>query len=117
MTGLRGARSQIQGRFESVARDPFDDGWAADDGDAPAAPEPEVEDGPGMPRGWSAARIDLVQRLFGPGWHRPGGIDALLGPLKLGEGSAVLVLGAGLDPPRHNACHTQLLAMSRSHCA
>mgnify|MGYP003324083590 CR=1 FL=1 len=44
MTGLRGARSQIQGRFESVARDPFDDGWAADDGDAPAAPATTVTD-------------------------------------------------------------------------
>lgn len=82
--------------------------WSGDDEPAPApapgneapiAPEPEVEDGPGTPRGWPAARIDLVQRLFGTGWHRPGGpsaIDALLGPLKLGEGSAVLVLGAGL---------------------
>jgi DNA repair photolyase len=28
---LRGARSFIQGRFESVAREPFDDGWTPDD--------------------------------------------------------------------------------------
>jgi DNA repair photolyase len=34
VTGLRGARSQIQGRFEGEQRSPFDDGWAADD-DAP----------------------------------------------------------------------------------
>ncbi len=33
---LRGARSQIQGRFESAAREPFDDGWTQDD--APVAP-------------------------------------------------------------------------------
>jgi DNA repair photolyase len=31
VTGLRGARSQIQGRFESEQRSPFDDGWTADD--------------------------------------------------------------------------------------
>ena len=31
MTRLRGARSQIQGRFESAARSPFDDGWAQDE--------------------------------------------------------------------------------------
>ena len=30
MTKLRGARSQIQGRFESEARAPFDDGWGDD---------------------------------------------------------------------------------------
>ena len=66
---------------------------------SPAGPEAELEELPGAARGWPAARIDLVQRLFGPGWHRPGGpavIDALLGPLKLGDNSAVLVLGAGL---------------------
>jgi DNA repair photolyase len=34
MTGLRGTRSQIQGRFEAEQRDPFDDGWTAED-DAP----------------------------------------------------------------------------------
>jgi DNA repair photolyase len=32
----RGARSRVAGRFESVARDAFDDGWTADD--EPAAP-------------------------------------------------------------------------------
>jgi DNA repair photolyase len=32
MTGLRGARSQIQGRFEAEVRSPFDDGWAREDG-------------------------------------------------------------------------------------
>ena len=38
MSRLRGARSQIQGRFESEQRSPFDDGWAADeDTPAPAA--------------------------------------------------------------------------------
>lgn len=31
MTKLRGARSQIQGRFETAARSPFDDGWTRDD--------------------------------------------------------------------------------------
>lgn len=36
MTKLRGTRSQIQGRFESAQRSPFDDGWARDE----AAPEP-----------------------------------------------------------------------------
>jgi len=30
MTKLRGARSQIQGRFEAEARSPFHDGWAED---------------------------------------------------------------------------------------
>lgn len=36
MTKLRGARSQIQGRFETAARSPFDDGWAQDgQADAP----------------------------------------------------------------------------------
>jgi DNA repair photolyase len=28
---LRGARSNLQGRFESVAREPYDDGWTRDD--------------------------------------------------------------------------------------
>ena len=31
MTKLRGALSQIQGRFETEARSPFDDGWAAEE--------------------------------------------------------------------------------------
>ncbi len=31
MTKLRGARSQIQGRFETAARSPFDDGWTRDE--------------------------------------------------------------------------------------
>src|SRR3989304_2460132 len=31
MTGLRGARSQIQGRFETAARAPYDDGWTQDE--------------------------------------------------------------------------------------
>ena len=31
MTGLRGARSQIQGRFETAARAPYDDGWTRDE--------------------------------------------------------------------------------------
>ena len=31
MTRLRGARSQIQGRFESAARSPYDDGWTQDE--------------------------------------------------------------------------------------
>jgi DNA repair photolyase len=35
MTKLRGARSQIQGRFESEARSPYDDGWTHDDEAAP----------------------------------------------------------------------------------
>ena len=32
MTKLRGARSQIQGRFETEARSPFDDGWPQEAG-------------------------------------------------------------------------------------
>ena len=36
MTKLRGARSQIQGRFETAQRSPFDDGWEREE----AAPEP-----------------------------------------------------------------------------
>lgn len=35
MTKLRGALSQIQGRYESEARAPYDDGWARDEEDAP----------------------------------------------------------------------------------
>src|SRR5712691_8378895 len=31
---LRGARSFVQGRFESVAREPFDDGWTPEEKDA-----------------------------------------------------------------------------------
>ena len=31
MSKLRGARSQIQGRFETAARSPFDDGWTQDE--------------------------------------------------------------------------------------
>jgi len=41
MTKLRGARSQIQGRFETAERLAFDDGWAAD-GDAEPAFRTEV---------------------------------------------------------------------------
>ncbi len=33
MTKLRGALSQIQGRFESDARSPYDDGWPREDGE------------------------------------------------------------------------------------
>lgn len=36
MTKLRGALSQIQGRFETAARSPFDDGWTRED--EPAVP-------------------------------------------------------------------------------
>jgi ubiquinone/menaquinone biosynthesis C-methylase UbiE len=71
----------------------------ADTGGAAAAEADEVQDGPGAPRGWSAARIDLVQRLFGPGCHRPlnpARLQPLLTPLALSRKSAVLVLGAGL---------------------
>jgi len=39
MTKLRGALSQIQGRFEAEARSPFDDGWARE---ADAAPPPQT---------------------------------------------------------------------------
>ena len=28
---MRGARSFLQGRFESAAREPFDDGWTPDE--------------------------------------------------------------------------------------
>ena len=38
MTKLRGARSQIQGRFESTARSPFDDGWPPEERAAAPAP-------------------------------------------------------------------------------
>jgi len=38
MTKIRGALSQIQGRFESEARAPFDDGWAAEEEAAPPLP-------------------------------------------------------------------------------
>ncbi len=34
MTKLRGALSQIQGRFETAARSPYDDGWTQEDGAA-----------------------------------------------------------------------------------
>ncbi len=34
MTKLRGALSQIQGRFETEARSPYDDGWTQEDGAA-----------------------------------------------------------------------------------
>ena len=37
----RGALSRLQGRFESAAREPFDDGWTRDD-EAPAALETQV---------------------------------------------------------------------------
>jgi DNA repair photolyase len=33
---LRGARSHLQGRFESAAREPFDDGWTPEERDAQA---------------------------------------------------------------------------------
>jgi DNA repair photolyase len=33
ITFMRGARSFMQGRFETVAREPFDDGWMADEKD------------------------------------------------------------------------------------
>ena len=33
---LRGARSHLQGRFESTAREPFDDGWTPEERDAQA---------------------------------------------------------------------------------
>jgi len=41
MTKLRGALSQIQGRFEGDVRSPYDDGWAQDD-EAPPAPQTTV---------------------------------------------------------------------------
>ncbi len=40
-TKLRGALSQIQGRFESTGRSPYDDGWTQD-GDAPPPPPTTV---------------------------------------------------------------------------
>jgi len=33
ITFMRGARSFIQGRFETVAREPFDDGWTPEEAD------------------------------------------------------------------------------------
>ena len=41
MTKLRGALSQIQGRFEGDVRSPYDDGWAQDD-ESPPAPQTTV---------------------------------------------------------------------------
>ena len=35
MTKIRGALSQIQGRFETAGRSPFDDGWTREEGEAP----------------------------------------------------------------------------------
>ena len=43
MTKLRGALSQIQGRFESAERSPFDDGWA-EEAEAPPAPPTTVRE-------------------------------------------------------------------------
>ena len=37
---LRGARSFVQGRFESVARETFDDGWTPEEPDAARAQDP-----------------------------------------------------------------------------
>jgi len=41
---LRGARSNIQGRFESVVREPFDDGWTRDDEPASELPTRVTEE-------------------------------------------------------------------------
>lgn len=48
---------------------------------------------------WSADRIDLVERVWGPGFHTPGGEDHLtemIKPFGLDESMSVLDLGAGL---------------------
>lgn len=48
---------------------------------------------------WSADRIELVERVWGAGFHTPGGEDHLTGlikPLGLDETMSVLDLGAGL---------------------
>ncbi len=48
---------------------------------------------------WSADRIGLVERVWGPGFHTPGGEDHLtnlIKPLGLDESMSVLDLGAGL---------------------
>ena len=44
MTKLRGARSQIQGRYESEARSPFDDGWTTEDEPAREFPTTVTEE-------------------------------------------------------------------------
>jgi DNA repair photolyase len=44
MTKLRGALSQIQGRFETAERSPFDDGWALEEEAAPAPPTTVTEE-------------------------------------------------------------------------
>ena len=48
---------------------------------------------------WSADRIDLVERVWGPGFHSPGGeehLANLIKPLGLDESMSVLDLGSGL---------------------
>ena len=44
MTKIRGALSQIQGRFESEARAPFDDGWANEELETPPLPTTVTEE-------------------------------------------------------------------------
>jgi len=49
--------------------------------------------------GWPRTRIDLIQRLFGPGMATPGGdaaCDRLTADLVMAAGGSIVVLGAGL---------------------
>src|SRR3954471_24168118 len=43
---LRGARSFIQGRFESAAREAFDDGWTPEEREASEVKTPETTERP-----------------------------------------------------------------------
>jgi hypothetical protein len=63
----RGALSQIQGRFESEARAPFDDGWTRDD----EAPEPLATSVTIDDKFRSAIRHPLV----GPAFRQPNKIS------------------------------------------
>ncbi len=56
----------------------------------------------GPHRRWPAARLAAVETLWGDGFNAPGGADAVLqlaGPLALGGGDTLLLLGGGMGGP------------------
>ncbi|MEO3433409.1 class I SAM-dependent methyltransferase [Inquilinus sp. CAU 1745] len=71
--------------------------------------EPGPSDGPHSDY-WSATRIEIVEMVWGKGFHTPGGDDwipTLIKPFGLDESMSVLDLGAGLGgASRHMALTT-----------
>lgn len=89
--------SRLHAWWEGEEADPSSEAAGVDPDDTPSG---EVDDGEGgMPRSWTAKRIEAVQRIFGKGQWHPGGEEYLaevIKPLGLNSTMSVVEYGARL---------------------